>query len=211
MNIKKVFLFTALIAAMTLTINTASAGTGGIKLIQFGIKGGIHSGSLKMLKNDVAGIFSADEKVGYQFGIMSRINLAAIYLQPELVYSVTNFTLHAENDASGKASVKNFELPILVGVKIPFIRIYAGPVFNLMNNTSNKSIKNSTAAITTDFIKSAVAYQAGVGVDLWKFNIDVRYNGQFKAPKQTISVGNTQAQEIKTRLNSWQLNLGYFF
>ena len=59
--------------------------------------------------------------------------------------------------------------------------------------------------------QAAVAFQVGAGVEIGKFNIDIRYDGQFKKPVQTFTFGKNYTETVKTKMNSWQLNLGYFF
>lgn len=211
MRMKRVLSCAAIIAAMCLTTSTVQAKAGGMKFIEFGVKGGIQTTNLRMVRDNPAGIFSADEKLGYQFGLMSRINFAGLFLQPELLYAANNFTIRGEGDVATRASVRNFQVPIMVGIRIPFVYFIGGPVFNLTNDTDNRTVRSSQSGIHTDFLKSAVAYQLGIGASIWDLNVDVRFHGQFKAPKQIISVGNATAQEVKSKMNGWQLNVGYFF
>ena len=46
---------------------------------------------------------------------------------------------------------------------------------------------------------------------MYKRQIDIRYDGQFKKPVQTFTFGKNYTETVKTKMNSWQLNLGYFF
>lgn len=85
-----------------------------------------------------------------------------------------------------------------------------GPSFNLLTDTSNKSGKEGVS-FNSSVTKSAVAFQVGAGVEIGKFNIDIRYDGQFKKPVQTFTFGKNYTETVKTKMNSWQLNLGYFF
>ena len=215
MSTTKRFLLTAaIVAAMVLTTGRSAAADR--STIQFGVRAGVQVNSLKFFQNGISDPLSADEKLGYQLGLMSRINLGSLFIQPELIYSSNNFKLSSENEIPGeKASVrvndKSFRVPLLVGFRIPFIHIFAGPVFNIYDNTTNSIVRSSGGTITTDFTKSAISYQIGAGVDFWRFTLDVRYHGHFKAPVQYISVGGAQAANVKTRLTSWEINLGYFF
>lgn len=208
---KRVLSSAAIIAAICLSTSTVQARAGGIKFIEFGVKGGMQTTNLRMVRNNPAGIFSADEKLGYQFGLMSRINFAGLFLQPELLYAVNNFTVRGESDAATKASVRNFQVPVMLGLRVPFVYFIGGPVFNLTNDTDNRTVRSSQSVLHTDFLKSAVAYQLGIGTSIWDLNVDVRFHGQFKAPTQIISVGNATAREIKSKMNGWQINVGYFF
>ena len=115
-----------------------------------------------------------------------------------------------EDGATTKVKVNNIELPILVGWKIAFVRLFAGPAFTLMNDTGNK-LKNTSAAINTELAKSLVGYQLGGGVEFGRVNVDMRYGGQFKKPELTVVKGEQQARTYKTSMNQWQLNISYLF
>lgn len=178
--------------------------------IQFGIKAGIQSQSMHASKDDLLGVFSAEKDFGYQFGFVARFNLPMMYIQPELVYASHRFTMNMENDATTKVKVKNIELPILVGWKIAFVRLFAGPVFTLMTDTGNK-LGHTSVAINSDLNKSLVAYQLGGGVEFGRINVDMRYGGQFKKAVYTVVKGEQEARSYKTSMNQWQLNVCYLF
>ena len=133
-SMKKRCLLTTAIALILCGI-TNNAGAKGP--IRFGIKAGIQSQSLHASKDEVLGVFSADKDFGYQFGFVARINFPMLYIQPELNYAKHRFTMDMEDGATTKVKVNNIELPILVGWKIAFVRLFAGPVFTLMNDTGN--------------------------------------------------------------------------
>lgn len=199
-----------LIAGISLVVMLASVSNiNAQKLIEFGIKGGVQAQSLKMAKTASLSTLTSSGDFGYQLGLMSRINLAFLYVQPELVYNSAYFTVKNSSNNSAKFSVNNFEVPVLLGVKLLFIRAFAGPVFNIMNETKNRENSMPTA-FSTNINKATVGYNAGAGVQFGGFNVDLRYCGQFKKPIQSISVGNITS-EMKSGMNSWQLNIGYFF
>ncbi|MFR5872186.1 MAG: outer membrane beta-barrel protein [Alistipes sp.] len=119
---KKRCLLTTAIALILCGI-TNNAGAKGP--IRFGIKAGIQSQSLHASKDEVLGVFSADKDFGYQFGFVARINFPMLYIQPELNYAKHRFTMDMEDGATTKVKVNNIELPILVGWKIAFVRLFA--------------------------------------------------------------------------------------
>ena len=187
--------------------------------IRFGVKAGIQTQSLKMQGMNWNEL-SKSNNFGYQLGVMAQVPLGPVYLQPEIFYSSARFKLQgdllkpdgtmAESDVSAKYSVNTVQLPVLVGIKLLFLRVFAGPSFNLLTDTSNKSGKEGVS-FNSSVTKSAVAFQVGAGVEIGKFNIDIRYDGQFKKPVQTFTFGKNYTETVKTKMNSWQLNLGYFF
>ncbi len=214
--IKRPFLFgSALLLWSVFALTTAQAATP----LSFGIRAGIQTQSMKM-RGESWHDLSKSNNFGYQVGAMFQVPLGPIYLQPELVYSSARFRLHgdlmnpdntlAEENASAKYSVNTVQFPVLFGIKVLFLRIFAGPSFNLMTDTSNKSGRKGVS-FNSDVSKSAVAFQWGAGVDFGKFNVDIRYDGQFKKPVQTFTFGKSYTESVKTRMNNWQINFGYFF
>ena len=117
---------------------------------------------------------SKSNNFGYQLGVMAQVPLGPVYLQPEIFYSSARFKLQgdllnpdgtmAESDVSAKYSVNTVQLPVLVGIKLLFLRVFAGPSFNLLTDTSNKSGKEGVS-FNSSVTKSAVAFQVGAGVE----------------------------------------------
>ncbi len=204
-------LLIGLLAVAAACVWSPASARGGMNVIQFGLKAGVQTQGIRMLKNRDIGLFTAENDFGYQFGLTSRITFTSFFLQPEIVYSSHKFTLLGEGDNSVKTTVNNFEVPVLFGIKALFLRFYAGPVFTISNNTRNKLVREAPRAINTEFYKSTVAFQLGAGVEFGSFNIDLRYGGQFKRPVQYITIGEGMSHTVKTRMNQWQLNIGYFF
>ena len=153
---------------------------------------------------------NADKDFGYQLGFLARFNLPILYIQPELMYTSHRFTMNLEGDASAKVSMKNLELPVMVGMKIAFLRVMAGPVFNLMNDTKNK-LKKTSMAVTADITRPLVSYQLGAGIELGHIGFDVRYGGQFKRADMTVVKGENPASSGKLGMNQWQFTLSYLF
>lgn len=127
------------------------------------------------------GIANADKDFGYQLGFLARFNLPILYIQPELMYTSHRFTMNLEGDASAKVSMKNLELPVMVGMKIAFLRVMAGPVFNLMNDTKNK-LKKTSMAVTADITRPLVSYQLGAGIELGHIGSTCATGGSSSGP-----------------------------
>ena len=156
--------------------------------IVFGVRAGLQTQGLNPSTGADLGIANADKDFGYQLGFLARFNLPILYIQPELMYTSHRFTMNLEGDASAKVSMKNLELPVMVGMKIAFLRVMAGPVFNLMNDTKNK-LKKTSMAVTADITRPLVSYQLGAGIELGHIGFDVRYGGQFKRADMTVVKG----------------------
>lgn len=181
--------------------------------IEFGFRAGLQTQSANI---DLSSIESSamdvatSRDMGYQVALMSRITLGTLYIQPELGYSAGRFEMETGSNMGVKYKVNTFEVPVLVGVKVAFLRLFAGPNFNIATSTKTEGI-NFSDSYNAQFYKSVAGYQAGAGVEFFGLNVDVRYVGQFSNPEQVITWSGYTTPRIETKLNTWQINVGYFF
>lgn len=187
----------------------------GHKPINFGVKAGIITDNIDILKggkNGVTDLFS-DPKIGWQFGIMSRINLAMFHIQPEILLNMNRYGLKAEEAGGGISTadvkINTVDVPVLFGLRLLMIRLQVGPTFNLMTDTKVKNSLGAKHYVNAN--RASVAYTLGLGIDLWGVNIDARYNGNFKKMRQDIQVGGGATTTYKTTFNSWMFSVGYMF
>lgn len=130
-----------------------------------------------------ASTISSDLKNKFQFGAFVRIG-SKIYIQPEVNY-VTKGGVLKNDDATinQEITLKTLTIPLLVGIrfidlKVASIHLVGGPVasFALNKELSVTNPGGSWPVNTTDDIKNASwAIQAGAGVDVLMFTLDVRY------------------------------------
>lgn len=202
---KLLLLFVIIVASTTI----ASA-----QFVKFGVKGGININSSDFqLKNghlDDQALSAVKNKAGYHIGIMTRINLAAIYVQGDLLYTRNAYKYEIDG---GHMNVKENRLsvPVVAGVNILFLRVYLGPKFDFnLGNKLDKSVANA-APIQDNFDNRWLGYQAGLGIDILKrISLDFSYNGYFKAPTQQYTIGNNNFQ-IKQKSRQYWVSLGYYF
>ena len=120
-------------------------------------------------------------------------------------------------NSDGKVDVRfsNFDVPVLFGVRIAkFFRINVGPMASL-RLTNNGKIGDSFDVITggnsgAEF-KNRVAYgyQAGVGLDLGRLSLDVRYEGNFTDIVKVDFDNTTTASQFGKKSNLFQATLGF--
>ena len=209
-----------LIAAILSTITLSSFAQKGIRLVQFGIKAG-YTAETDKLKNSnfVTNTGSqyhltADHSFGFHIGLVARVNLAMLHIQPELLYSLNKYKLGiipaGGNYFNTRVKVQTLTVPILVGTKLAFVRFNAGPTFNIMTSTTNSASQPQATNVMVS--TPAVGYMLGIGADLLKtLTLDIRYAGQFKACTQNLQIGNAIGQNTKIRMNQWQFSVGYLF
>ncbi|MEI6456180.1 MAG: porin family protein, partial [bacterium] len=142
-----------------------------------GIKAGYNASKLSINPDTITSNF----KSGFNAGIFIRFG-KKLYIQPELYYTSQGgvFTSNFDN---WKQNIKlgSLDVPVLVGFKIINndnlnLRILAGPMASFIVNKTISEEFDSEGPITSADINSVNwAIQAGAGVDVWKFTLDVRY------------------------------------
>lgn len=191
---------------LLITLLTAFSFAAGAKgLVSFGVKAGLTTQNLKFANGSD---LSASSKTGYHFGLVSRVNLLLFHVQPEILYSHNAYDLSSAGGPASKVNLNTVDVPVLAGLRLLWFRLQAGPMFNVMSESSVAD----KADITYDKVtKPPVSYLLGVGLDLGKLNIDVRYNGQFKRAEQHIQLGQQPVESYKSRFNNWMFSVGVLF
>ncbi len=146
-------------------------------------------------------------KLGWQAGIIMAANFGAYAIEPQILY--VRHGVRIKGAAGKEVNIKSnsIDVPILVSLRLlkPF-RLYAGPVFTVMNDCKEKSGDD-----LLDFgrIRPTMSYTAGIGVALGHSLIDLRYNGQFKGKEDVVLPNGAVLKD----LTSWNvaLSFGYVF
>ena len=188
--------------------------------IKFGIRGGINSSKMKSNTEVNTGDFKITcpnySVIGYHAGLISQINIFNFFLQPELLYShihndlkVYNLSSANPEDATSVSQILNrIDIPVLVGFKLKILKLEAGPVasFVISNNSDLKSITE----YDMKWNHATIGYQAGIGLDVGKIALDIKYEGNLSKFGTGITIGNTTTS-FDTRLNQVIVSLGFFF
>ncbi len=190
------------------------------QLFNYGIKAGIGFSSLKIEDitgisdgSDVYDLITGDGVMGYHFGLQTRIDLALLMIQPELYFNAGGGTVEQVVDG-GATEILNvkfnrIDIPLLVGVKLGPARINVGPVGSfVISETTDLTELNPDFEM---FSKSMTwGFQAGLGLDISKLAIDVRYEGSLSVLGETFSIGGTDFP-LDARPSQWIISLGYWF
>jgi len=146
--------------------------------------------------------FTANNEIGYQFGLFFKVDYSGFFIQPEVNY----VTLKNSYDFPTKIAewnAKQIDVPLLVGYRVynP-VSIYAGPVFSFISETTMDGWEeDSSYADPFTYNESSTSICAGILVDFGKVGIDFRYQyGITKVEEQRLDM-------IKT-YNGYGVNLG---
>ena len=167
-----------------------------------GVKVGYNASKLSTNVDSVKTSF----KSGFQFGAFVRIG-KRLYLQPEFYY-ITQGGVFTNNITKLSQTVKigSLDVPVLIGVKlfnskIFNVRILAGPDASfVVNKPLGDGGLNAPSA---DKLKTVNwGLQAGAGVDVLMFTLDIRYQ---------VGLSNMFIKEsnFTSKNNLWVISLGW--
>ncbi|MEO2052801.1 MAG: outer membrane beta-barrel protein [Allomuricauda sp.] len=166
---------TLLVAVFALIGATAWAQSGS----GFGVKAGLSYNKNGDLISSVGDggqdiIEGAEGKAGFHFGFWGKLDFPKIYLRPELVYSKTKSSYDVDGE-SQDYDISKLDMPVLLGYKlIGPLHIFAGPAFQY-------TLKNDLGDLQVEDVKNdfTVGLNTGVGANLGKIGLDVRYERGF--------------------------------
>jgi Outer membrane protein beta-barrel domain len=183
-----------------------------------GIRGGVNFSQLKTDSQQSVGVNikqSLDTKTGYVGGVFARIG-TKIFLQPELIFSAKGGSINVlpQNGTTTQTvaiEYNNLDVPLLIGLKFGPLRLNAGPVasFKISDKGLNDELKKYSSNVGESFKNASYGYQAGVGVDIGSFCLDLRYEGSLS----DISSGDFKDNlmnkvTFSQKSNLWQVTLG---
>ena len=210
---KKILSLVFLVAAMMFATSANAQ-------VKFGLKGGLNVTSMSFSED----VFDASNKTGFFVGPMVKFTVpivglsfdaAALYDQKEADVK------YADTDGElGKVNVKQQSINIPVNVRYGFglsslanVFVFAGPQWGI--NVGDKSFKwNETSSYSLK--KSNFSVNVGAGVTLLShLQISANYNiacgKSADASLVKAAEALTNAGKDKSRNNSWQIALGYWF
>lgn len=169
--------------------------------IELGMRMGLSS--LDLANSDVKKIITTDGELaltleeadyGVHFGLYSRLSLFNIYIEPNVLFNSSTLNYKLEDfGESGvvedvkSATYRSIDLPVLIGMKIAFLRVQAGPVAHFYLDDVGDLV--SIDGYQKNLEKSQYGFQAGLGLDIWKLRLDVNYEGNLSYFGDDINIG----------------------
>ena len=136
------------------------------------------------------------------------VNLGAFAVEPQILYVRQGLRIRPEGGKEINLKSNSIDVPVLASFRLlnP-VRIYAGPVFTVMNDCKQKS-----GGDLLDFgrVRPTLSYTVGAGVVLMRhLLIDLRYNGQFRSKHEVVLPDGSQLDKLRTY--NVALSFGYLF
>ncbi len=158
----------------------------------FGIKAGLNYNAngdyFESISENAQG---PDRNIGYHIGVFGKIG-NDLYFRPELVYTSTKSDYNNDD-----FDMKKLDLPLLVGAKIigP-VSVFCGPSFQCILDTEFDGINIDN--VENDF---SVGLNFGIGLNLDKIGIDLRYERGFSNNEATF-IGNNLGEDAVSRIDT---------
>ncbi len=200
-------ILTLFVLAATLVVSESQAK--GLVPIKVGVKAGLNLVDLKV-DNVSSEDFYTDVKNGYHIGIMSRITLGPVYVQPELMYNRNTITYVANDNGSldsEKLKLSTVDVPVMVGMNfLGVMRVGLGANFTVYDNKDG-DLLNSNSAFSKE---ATTSFLVGLGVSVLGIELDARYVRNFGSTDQEIVLSDKTINAEIAR-SAYQISLGYMF
>lgn len=173
--------------------------------LEWGALAGIHVPNYTTSDN----LASLKNRLGWQAGIVTSVRFNSFFsIDPQILYVRDGLRLNL-GDGPLKLRSNSIDVPVLASFRLlNIVRIYAGPVFTVMN-----TCKLSTGDPSPyDFgrLRPTLSYSIGAGVKFTRHMlIDLRYNGQFKSKHEIVLPDGGDLDKLRTY--NVALSIGYLF
>ncbi len=182
-----------LIIAAIILIHTAHA-----QFFQIGLKGGISSSKAQVdeafsIDNSTIQYNSGNAKLGWHIGLYTRIKISKLYIQPELLFSSTGGEIEVTEEGFSTPEVAEIDLnkldiPVMVGFFLTkSFRIFAGPTFSYLISDEIKGTA-LISDIKMNYNNATIGYQAGLGFDISRITIDLKYEGNLSKLGDSVTI-----------------------
>jgi len=160
--------------------------------VKFGVRGGLSSTDLKpssfVITNqasvDAFTLSTKEAKYGYHLGIFLQAGGEKFFIQPEILFNSSSVDYSLQTNGLGEITTsifnetyQNIDIPIMLGFKLGPLRLQGGPVGHVHIDSSSEL--TDFEGYEEKFETMTYGYQTGIGLDFWKFVIDVKYEGNF--------------------------------
>ncbi len=121
-----------------------------------------------------------DAKYGVHGGFLVQLKLGGFLLQPEFLFNSNKVDFEVTDVNTLVSQIKSeqyqyLDIPVMLGMKLGPLRLMAGPEAHVF--LANTSGLFDFDGYKQDFEALTLAWQGGIGLDLWNIMLDLRYEG----------------------------------
>ncbi len=152
--------------------------------------------------------------VGYHLGLVAQVQAGTLFIQPEALYTLTRndidvYDLNSGNPATFEQRLNRLDIPVLIGLKLKAFKLGVGPVMTFL--ISEDSDLHEITEYDLKMNNATLGYQAGIGLDIGHFTIDLKYEGSLSKLANGIKVSDNEVLEFDSRINQVILSFALFF
>lgn len=154
---------------------------------EMGLKAGLSSTDLSpesiIFNNgeNTTEISIAEAKYGFHLGLYTRISIANIFIEPAFLFNSTSVDYNLTEQifdtgifsSIGSETYNNLDIPLMVGMKVGFLRLQGGPVAHIFLNSA--SDLTDIDGYSQKFKDATYGVQGGLGLDIGKIRLDLNY------------------------------------
>ena len=156
-----------------------------------------------------------DANYGMHIGFLIQAKMNKFFIQPEFLFNSNSVNYKVE-DFSGDQIITTIkeekfnylDIPIMVGYRLGPLRLQGGPVAHVLINSSSELF--DLEGYDQKFDETTWGYQAGVGLDIWRFIFDLKYEGNFNKFGDHINFFGDQYTFDKSP-GRWIASVGFTF
>ncbi len=195
--------------------------------VKFGIRGGVNTSRLKSddvivtpnptTESNYRITIPKYAMIGYHVGLVGQVQLFNFFIQPEALYTVTRNDINvydlnsADPDHADQLTqtLNRLDFPVMLGLKAGAFKAGIGPVLTFL--ISDDSDLERITDYDLRWNKATVGFQAGIGFDIKKVAIDLKYEGSLSKIGDGISLGEEGTMDFNSRIQQVILSIGLFF
>ncbi len=167
--------------------------------IKIGLRAGLSSTDLSpkdlFAKNQQLKLAIKDANYGFHIGLFAQLKLAGFFLQPEVLLNSNKVDFTVDDLSNNLPEMvlsekyRNLDIPLFGGFKFGPLRIGTGPVAHIFLSSSSSLF--DIAGYEQNFDTLNWGWQAGLGLNLWKVIIDLKYEANFDKFGEHIVIDGT--------------------
>lgn len=145
------------------------------------------------LKEEFETLKSEGSILGFKAGLYTRISLLGFYVQPEVLFSQQGGEISVNDgsnaiDEVAKLQYNKIDVPVMIGKRFAKVfRFNFGPTFSYVLSDEVSNL-NDLTDVAQNYNDAIIGYQVGIGLDISKLRLDVKYEGNLSKFGDSISI-----------------------